>query len=100
MNMSKSAFIGAVVTALVVASVARADYPVVDKVADKLIQKYQSASCQELQQQKAQSHGKTKSATEERAIQMLHEDAGARTEFFSKVSAPIVNKLFECGMIP
>jgi hypothetical protein len=31
---------------------------------------------------------------------MLRNDPAMRTAFFNKVSAPIVNKMFECGMIP
>ena len=37
---------------------------------------------------------------EQRAIQLLRNDPQMRTEFLNRVAAPIVNKLFECGMIP
>jgi hypothetical protein len=37
---------------------------------------------------------------EQRAIQALKNDPQMRQAFFNKVSAPIVNKMFECGMIP
>jgi hypothetical protein len=37
---------------------------------------------------------------EQRAIQMLRNDPQMRTEFLNRVSAPIANKMFECGMIP
>jgi hypothetical protein len=37
---------------------------------------------------------------EQRAIQALKSDPQMRQAFFNKVSAPIVNKMFECGMIP
>jgi hypothetical protein len=37
---------------------------------------------------------------EQRAVQMLKQDPQMRQAFFAKVSAPIVNKMFECGMIP
>ena len=33
-------------------------------------------------------------------MQFLREDPQMRTNFFNKVSGPIVNKMFECGMIP
>ena len=33
-------------------------------------------------------------------MQMLKQDAQMRQAFFNKVAAPIVNKMFECGMIP
>ena len=31
---------------------------------------------------------------------MLKSDPQMRTAFLNKVAAPIVNKMFECGMIP
>jgi len=65
-------------------------------VADKVIGKYQSASCEQLWQQK----GQPKSEEEQRAVQFLKNDPQARTAFINKVAAPIANKMFECGMIP
>jgi hypothetical protein len=98
--MRNLSLLAAVVTVTLMAGTAQADYPIVDKVAEKVIQKYHAASCDQLKQEKAQGQGKPKSEIEQRAIQMLHEDAGARAEFFNKISAPIVTKMFECGMIP
>ena len=37
---------------------------------------------------------------EQRVIGLLQEDPQMRQAFFDKVAAPIVNKMFECGMIP
>ena len=37
---------------------------------------------------------------EQRAVPTLKGDPQMRQAFFDKVSAPIVNKMFECGMIP
>jgi hypothetical protein len=37
---------------------------------------------------------------EQRVVKMLQQDPQMRQAFFAKVSAPIVNKMFECGMIP
>jgi len=37
---------------------------------------------------------------EEKAIQALRNDPQMRTAFVNRVAAPIVNKMFECGMIP
>jgi hypothetical protein len=73
-------------------------YPMLDDVANKVVQKYQSATCEQLWMEKSQQ--KPKSAGEQRVIQLLKEDAGMRQEFFNRVSAPIVTKMFECGMIP
>jgi hypothetical protein len=33
-------------------------------------------------------------------VQLLRGDPQARTAFLDKVAGPIVNKMFECGMIP
>jgi hypothetical protein len=98
--MNKRLCLFAIVPALLVAGVAIAQFPVMDRVAEKVIQKYQSSTCEQLWQEKAQGQGKPKPEMEQRAIKMLHEDAQMRQAFFSKVSAPIVNKMFECGMIP
>ena len=91
--------IGLVATAVGIAGVALAQYPVMDKVADKVIQKYQTASCEQLWQEKATKQGQPKPEMEQRAIQLLRNDPQIRQAFFNKVSAPIVNKMFECGMI-
>ena len=70
--------------------------PILDMVANKVIQKYQSASCEQLWQQK----GEPKSAEEQRVIGLLKNDPQMRTAFLNQVAAPIANKMFECGMIP
>ena len=85
---------------LIAAGVAYAQFPIMDKVADKVIQKYQTSSCQQLWQEKAQGQGQPKPEMEQRAIKALQSDLQMRQAFFAKVSAPIVNKMFECGMIP
>ena len=51
-------------------------------------------------QEKAQKQGQPKPEMEQRAIKALKSDPQMRQAFFAKVSAPIVNKMFECGMIP
>jgi len=75
-------------------------YPMMDKIADKIIQKYQTSSCEQLAQEKAQQQGKPKSPEEQRAIGILRNDPQMRQAFINKVAAPIANKLFDCGMIP
>ena len=77
---------------------AGADYPVMNMVADKVIQKYQQASCEQLWKEKL--NPKPKSEIEEKAIKQLRDDPQMRTAFINKVAAPIANKMFECGMIP
>jgi hypothetical protein len=90
----------AVVAASAVAGIAYAQYPIMDAVADKVIKKYQTSSCEQLWAEKGQKQGQPKPEMEERAVQALRNDPQMRTAFFNKVSAPIVNKMFECGMIP
>jgi hypothetical protein len=97
--MNKSSLMFALLTATLAMGIARADYPMVDAVANKIINKYQTASCQQLWQQKAEGK-KPPGEMEQRAIAMLKQDAGMRAEFFNKISAPIVTKMSECGMIP
>jgi len=85
---------------LTVAQQPASQYPIADKVADKLIQKYQTSSCQQLAQEKQQPPPAQKEAMEQRVVQTLHQDPEMRKHFLDRVAAPIVNKLFECGFIP
>jgi hypothetical protein len=98
--MSKRTWIVAAVAASFAAGIAYAQFPIMDRVADKVIQKYQTSTCEQLWQEKAQGQGQPKPEMEQRAIQALKSDPQMRQAFFNKVSAPIVNKMFECGMIP
>jgi hypothetical protein len=72
------------------------DYPLMNMIADKVIQKYQQSSCEQLWQQKSEP----KSPREQEVIQLLHGDPQMSTAFINKVAAPIANKMFQCGMIP
>jgi hypothetical protein len=79
---------------------AQESYPIMEKVAQKVIEKYQTSSCQDLAKQKSQPPTGPKAQVEQRAVQILRNDPQMRTEFRNRVAAPIANKLFECGMIP
>ena len=95
--MSKRFLISFAVAAAIVASVVYAQqFPILDAVANKVVQKYQSSSCEQLYEKKSQPKG----PEEQRIIGMLKSDAAMRTEFLNRVAAPIANKMFECGMIP
>jgi hypothetical protein len=83
---------------LLFVAVARPQHPVADMVAGKIIQKYQTATCEQLWQQKAKKAPPT--AQEQEAIAILKADPQLRTEFINKIAAPIANKMFDCGMIP
>jgi hypothetical protein len=71
-------------------------YPLLDKAANKVIQKYQYSSCEQLWQER----GQPKSQREQEAVNFLRNDPQMRAMFINKVAAPIANKMFECGMIP
>ena len=77
---------------------AQSQYPILDKIADKVIQNYQQSSCEQLWQKK--SAKAPPSAEEQKLIGFLKSDPQMRTAFIGKVAAPIANKMFECGMIP
>jgi hypothetical protein len=84
------------VTAGLATGIAYAQYPILDRVAGKVVEKYQSASCEQLWEKK----GAPKSEEEQRLIGLLKSDPQMRTAFINQVAAPIANKMFECGMIP
>ena len=46
------------------------------------------------------AEGRAQIAEEEKAVSILKSDPQARTAFLNKIAGPIVNKMFECGMIP
>ncbi len=98
--MNKRFALLAALSAALITGTAHAQYLIMDRVASKVIEKYQTASCQQLWQEKAQGQGQPKPEMEQRAIQMLQQDPQMREAFFNQVAAPIVNKMFECGMIP
>jgi hypothetical protein len=77
---------------------APSQYPILDKVAGKVIQNYQTSTCEQLWQKK--SAKAPPSAEEQKVIAFLKGDPQMRTIFIDKVAAPIANKMFECGMIP
>ena len=94
--MNKRIYLYAMLPALLVAGASRADYPLMNIVADKVIDKYQSSTCEQLWQQKQ----KPKTDQEKNLIEILKDDPQMRTAFINKVAAPVVNKMFQCGMIP
>ena len=86
--------------ALFCAALNAQDFPVLDQIAGKVVQKDQQSTCEQLWQERAQKGKKPESPTEQRALEMLKGDPQMRSAFISKVAAPIANKMFECGMIP
>jgi hypothetical protein len=86
--------------ALFCAAVNAQDFPVLDQIAAKVVQKYQQATCEQLWQQRAEKGKKPESPMEQRALEMLKADPQMRSAFINKVAAPVATKMFECGMIP
>jgi hypothetical protein len=96
--MSKRFYLFGLTLALFYLSGANAQYPIMDKIANKVIQKYQASTCEQLFQQKAEKQ--QPGPAEQKAIALLHSDPQMRTAFLSKIAPPIANKMFDCGMIP
>ena len=94
--MNKRGYLVVAMATLGAAGIAVGQGRIMDMVADKVISKYQSTSCEQLWQQK----GQPKSPEEQRAVEFLKNDPQARAAFLNKVAGPIANKMFECGMIP
>lgn len=91
-------FLSCLLLATVVRIEGQDQHPILDQAANKVIQKYQTATCQQLWAERQQHAPPT--PAEAKAIQFLHSDPQMRTLFINKVAAPVANKLFECGMIP
>jgi hypothetical protein len=52
-------------------------FPMLDMVADKLVQKYQQSSCEQLWQEKAQRQGRPKPEMEQNAVDAAQRSADA-----------------------
>jgi len=89
-------YLSALVLTLIFAAGSDAQYPLLDKLADRVVQKFEQSSCEQLMAKK----GQPKSQEEQQAIQSLRSDPQRRTAFLNRVAAPIANKMFDCGMIP
>ena len=88
--------VAVILPVLLFASAANAQHPMLDAAAQKVVQKYQQSSCEQLWQERMQP----KSQREQEAVQFLRSNPQMRAEFISRVAAPVANKMFECGMIP
>ena len=95
--MKKRSYFFAVALVLLCVGIAGAqDFPIMDMVANNVIMKYQQMNCEQMWKQKSEP----KTAKEQEFMQILRGNPQMRTEFINKVSPAIVNKMFECGMIP
>jgi hypothetical protein len=94
--MSRSIGVVVFVSASIVANAVAAQGVLVDAAADKVIKKYQAATCDQLKAQKLAPP----SEKEKIALDMLRDDPKARVAFVDKIAAPVLNKMFECSLIP
>jgi|SRR6266436_1389156 len=95
-NVSKSIGVAVGISALFLAGAASAQGMLLDAAADKVIKKYETATCDELK-----AHKKDPPTDKEKeAIEFLRNDEQARVFFISKIAAPVLNRMFDCGMIP
>ncbi len=91
-----SYFFAFVFVLMSVGSAVAQEFPIMDMIANNVIQKYQQMNCEQLWKQKSQP----KTAQQQEFIKILHADPQMRTAFINKVAPAILNKMFECGMIP
>jgi hypothetical protein len=70
--------------------------PIVEKITNKVIQKYQQASCEQLWEGKEPAETTTRTGS----VHIVGNDPKMREAFINKVAVPVANKMFECGMIP
>ena len=68
------------------------------KIANKVVAKYQTSSCEQLYLSKAEKT--PPGPQEQKVIQMLQGDPQMRAAFINRIAPPIANKMFDCGMIP
>jgi hypothetical protein len=109
MNMKAISRTSALIALLVLiasapsASPQQSQYPILDKVAQKVIAKYQTTSCADLKAKKeapkaAQSADQAQ--MKQKVVMMLRNDPKMREHFLNMIGGPIANKMFECGMVP
>lgn len=96
--MKKVILLSSVGIAIVCVVLPAQQHPIIDRIANKVIAKYQQTTCEELWQKRAQKA--PPNSEEQRAIQFLKSDPQIREAFIDKVAPPIANKMFDCGLIP
>ena len=94
--MRKSTGAAVFVSIMIAAGVVAAQGMLVDTAADKVIKKFEAATCDQLKAQK----NEPPSEKEKIALDLLRDDPKARVAFIDKIAAPVLNKMFECSIIP
>jgi hypothetical protein len=95
-NVGKSIGIAVFFSAMLVAGGVAAQDRLVNFAADKVINRYEAATCKQLRAQR----NKPKSTMEKLAIDFLRNHPEARVAFINKIAGPVLNRLFDCGLIP
>jgi hypothetical protein len=85
------------------ASPQQSQYPILDKLAQRVITKYQTTSCADLKAKKEApktAEPADQAQMKQKVVMMLRNDPKMRQHFLDKIAGPIANKMFECGMVP
>ena len=108
MNMKAISRTSALIALLVLiaapsASPQQSQYPILDKLAQKVITKYKTTSCADLKAKKeapkpAEPAGDAQ--MKQKIVTLLRNDPKMREHFLNMIAGPIANKMFECGMVP
>ena len=94
--MSRSIGAAVLISGMFLAGGAAAQGMLLDFAADKVVNRTQPATCEELKAQK----GEPPSEKQKLAIEFLRNNSQARKAFIDRIAAPVLNKMFECGLIP
>lgn len=92
------------ISALILASAAQASapssYPLLDAAAARLVQKYNSATCADLAQERLAPQSAQQEAIKDQVGDALRNDPAMRAQFVNKVAPTVVNKMIVCSFIP
>jgi hypothetical protein len=100
--MKKYSYLFAAAIALLYVTAAAAQqgpHPILDAAAKKVVQHYQTSSCEQLRQQQAQHANVPMSPAEQKLMELLRTDPEMRHEFVSIAADQVVDKMIQCGMI-
>lgn len=97
-DVTRSIMVATLVSAFIAATAgaAHAQGMLLDYAANKVIQKYQTSTCEQLKQVRSEPP----SEKDKLALDFLRGDSQARVAFIDKIAAPVANKMLECGMFP
>ena len=100
--MTKHSCMLAVVLTLLYVTVAAAQHPVLDAVANKVVQKYQTSSCEQLMQAEspAREYASVSGESRKPMETAAHRSGRCATNLSGIVADQVVDKLIQCGMIP